>query len=686
MIDINLLKVLGIKRTSLDTYAKFGSIEYIDDKIIVKDARLYNEFLLKAIDNKEAFYNIVSSIEDEKLYNLYMSYYYILFGTLDEALKYIVLVNDYCEDANILFDLLTKNNVDYSKYMKEYDSLQGVVRIICNHLNSRRYSLCPLLFDVIRTYDDRLIIYVLRNLCSKLEDNVSYIVSPLVYRDPVILFNYRNMERKLLFLIETGLVEDALEYNKALRSIYIEQNTLIFDIIHVFLIRLKNVYKDKRMIATRKDLGVFGDTYSVIFALLNACDFYRVREVIKNEYRDNEDRIEYLILDALSNYLKIYLDRNTELIKQEIELNTFGDNSIEEVVGKYELSTISLNTLKEFEELENNIKAEDGDLNYFEVYQMLNVSGDYKGALSAIRKFQYNMKRLNINVNFDYIEKDLEIRLINDTGVHSDKYNKCVDLGNKAYLNEEYDKALKYLEDALNNALKVNPVILAKIAKCYYYTGDISLALMNFRDAYQSFMYPEDILFYIDLLYEVQDYATLIHVIEKYEEYYVGENPKIHYIKSIAYLNFGKYDKALEEIEYTELIIQEMYTISYEFKYEKSIIEKLRNNKKIEVYSLSDYIDFNLSYEEKEIRERIDMLDGITSNSVDLILEDAKNINDSEEVIKYLSSLIKVLLSKSDIKSAKKVYDFTINYINSINVTSEKKNELTLSLKNYRNL
>ena len=55
------------------------------------------------------------------------------------------------------------------------------------------------------------------------------------------------------------------------------------------------------MIATRKDLGVFGDTYSVIFALLNACDFYRVREVIKNEYRDNEDRIEYLILYALSN-------------------------------------------------------------------------------------------------------------------------------------------------------------------------------------------------------------------------------------------------------------------------------------------------------------------------------------------------------------------------------------------------
>ena len=37
MIDIDLLKVLGIKRTSLDTYAKFGSIEYIDDKIIVKD-------------------------------------------------------------------------------------------------------------------------------------------------------------------------------------------------------------------------------------------------------------------------------------------------------------------------------------------------------------------------------------------------------------------------------------------------------------------------------------------------------------------------------------------------------------------------------------------------------------------------------------------------------------------------
>ena len=64
MIDINLLKVLGIKRTSLDTYAKFGSIEYIDDKIIVKDARLYNEYLLKAIDNKEAFYNIISSIED----------------------------------------------------------------------------------------------------------------------------------------------------------------------------------------------------------------------------------------------------------------------------------------------------------------------------------------------------------------------------------------------------------------------------------------------------------------------------------------------------------------------------------------------------------------------------------------------------------------------------------------------
>ena len=685
MIDINLLKSIGIKITSLDTYKKLGNIDYSGDFVIINDDRLYEEFLLKAIDNKDVFMKIIESITDPELKNLYMSYYCILFSNCDDALRYVSLVKEYNEETEFLFNLLTRKQIDYFKYFENYDYLIGIVRIISKHLNNGRYSLCPLFFDVIINYNDSLFLRVLRSLCSKLNDNIEYIVSPVIYRDQVVLSNYQNMERKLLFLIETGVIDEALEYNKALRSIYVLENTLIFDIIHVFLVRIKNLFRDKRMTSTRKELGVYGDTYSVIFALLNACDFYRVREVIKNECRDNENRMDYLILDVLADYLKIYLDRNNELIKNEIRLNTFGINKIEDVVGKYELSVISLDMIKDFEDLENE-KEEDSDLNYFEVYQMLLVSGDYHGALSAIRKFQYNMNRLGVNVNFDYIEEDLKLRIANSNGVYGENYNKLINLGNKAYSNKKYDIALDYLEKALEYSSVVNPVILAKIGKCYYYLGNPKLALMNLRDAYQSFMYPDDMLFYIDLLYEEDDYATLIHVSEKYEEYYHGENPKIHYLKSIAYLNIKKYDRALEELEYTELIIQEMYDITYEFKYEKGIIDKLRNNKKIDLYNLEDYIDFNLSYEEKEIREKIDMLESISTSSIDLILEDAKTMDDSEKVIKYLSSLIKVLICKNDIDSAKKVYDFTIDYIKNADVSSKRKNELTLSLKNYRNL
>lgn len=686
MISIKDLESIGISKESLMTYYKFHKIDIDSEFITILDDSLYSDFLFKSINNQDVFLSIVMQIDNYELLNLYMTYYSILFTDLNDALKYITKITNLDNNTLILYNVLIGKKEDYFNDIENYEGLNNVIKIINDNFKSGRFKLCTDLFDIILYYDDSLFIRVLKELCNKKDDNISYIVSPRVYRNPLILYNYRKFERSLLFYIQTGLLDRALEINKELRNIYIEQNTLIFDIIHVFLIRINSLIKNKRMISSRKELGVFGDTYSVIFALLNANDFYRVREVINSEYKNDEVRMDFLILHSLSEMMKIYLDKNSQLINKEISLNTFGTNTVEDVIGKYELSSISFEMLKDFEDISDQENYYAGDLNYFEEYEMLLVIGDYEGALTAIKRFEFKMHSLGVKVNFDYIEKDLEIRILNSKGISAEEYERLIHLGNKAYLDSDYRSAIKYFDDALNYAKKINPVILAKIGDSYYRDGDIDIALMHFRDAYNEFMYPNDLLTFIELLYQVEDFQTLLKVADKYEEYYNGENPKIHYYKSIAYLHLNLYEIALEEIEMTELIIQEMYGITYEFKYEKDIINNLNNGKKVSFYNMDNYIDFNLSYEEKEMREKIKTLSDISSNTVELVLEDAKGRNEPKEVIHYLSMLIKVLISDNKISDAKKVYDFSIKYIDDANITDEKKNEFTLSLKNYRNL
>ena len=686
MVSIKILESIGITELSLDSYVMFNKIEIFDENVIILDETLYDDLLLKSIDEEEVFKKIVEQIKNDNLYNLYMFFYCILFANLDDALKYAVKIKDIYLEANNLYKIITNKNIDDDDFLSDLPELVGIRTNLLECINNKRYRLCDNVFDVLFYYDDSLYLRVLKKLCSKKEDNLEYIVSPTVYRDPIVLDNYYGFERKLWFYIKSGLIKEAFEYNKELKKLYSDQNTFIFDLFHVFLIRIKLLMKNKRMISSRKELGVLGDTYSVIFALLNANDFYRVREVIKHEVKENEMRIAYIILNSLSDIMKIYLDKNKYYIENEIEINTYGTNKPEEVIGKYELSSISYDMLYEFEKLNDVETTEQGDLNYYEIYQMLLMENDYRGALSAIKKFEYNMNKLGVKVNYDYIEKDLNLRIANSLGINGNLYEDFVSLGNNAFNQKKYQESITYFEEALNYSVFINPVILTMIGRCYYYSGDINNSIIYYRDAFQIFMYPSDMLDFIDVLYQLEDFGTLLKVSEKYEEYYPLENARLHYIKSIAFLHLKKYDAALKEITYTEDITKEIYEVDYEYKCEKDIIIKCKNGKEVRIYSIDDYIDFNFTLEERQIRNRINNLKSISKDFVALLLEDVKNNDNYEDVIKYLKIIIKVLISDNNLNDAKIVYNYTIEYINNLKVLNNKKDEFTLSLKNYRNL
>lgn len=686
MIRIEDLEKIGISRFVIDIKTSTDDLEIIDDSVIVHNNNFYDEVFLKCLNNSDMYKTILDCMDESDIKRYYSGVYEILFGDIKNARRLINSVDDFNQDVANFKIILNGEHMDNS-YPRYNEYLERFVALLDKYINDCNYLLCSEVIDLIMTYDNCFYLSVLKVLVTKLEDKIEYIADPLYYRNKVVLENYYKFERKLFFKLEMGLIEEVAKINDDMKYLYQDQSPLVFDIINLMITKIRMLNNNRRFIASHNEMGVVGDFDSVLIMLFTENDFYRVIELVNRKYKENPHSIKLNMYKKLTDIMKFYLDRNNEFIKAEMELRTVSDITVEEIVGPYPLSSISGELLSNVES--TNEDYIDDNINYYELYRESLEKKDYRSALDAIRKFQLKLRRLGSNVSFDYIEKDMMIRIENSTNdkKNIEKYEYYLGFANKYRKEGEYEKAICYYYDAFKYCIKRNPILLCKVAECYVGLDDYLSAIKMYEVTLKDYMYPEDILKYMDVLLKHGDYGKVIEVSKVYESYYPLDNPRVHYMLSICFIHLRDYGEAIAELWMTENINNEVYGATYELVYEANIIKKLEAGEEVIPYDMSTFVDFEMSDYDKKVKKRYDKYEEIVNDPLGSIFSTIGTDEDTfDNKMNYLFSLLKIFILNNEEGKAKKVYSFIGEFIEKTDEPENVKNKFTLSLKNYRNL
>ena len=686
MIKISDLIKIGFSDLMINLKVASGDIKIIDDSIEVLNASYYDEIFFRCINDKDTFKLLIDCIDDIEYKKYYLGIYELCYGDFRYGVKLINSCDVDSEELVYIRKILSGEIVE-NVYPRYNDQLGNFVELLDKYINTGNYPLCDNVFELIMTYDNNFYLSALRMILNNFNDYMIYIVDPSVYRNKCVLDNYRALERKLLFKIEIGLYEDVYKLLDLLKDLYQDQVTLSFDVISMFLNKIRMLANNRRMLSYTNEMGVMGDVDSVLVALLSENDFYRSIEVVETKLYREPNNIKYIIYNKLTDIMRYYLYRNNEFVNAEMECRTVSDITIEEIVAPYPLSSIKGDIMSNVED--TNEEYIDDNINYYEVYRYALGSKDYKGALDAIRKFQLKLKRLGSTAKFDYIEKDMMIRIQNSTN-HLEfikKYEHFLGLANKERKEGNFEDAIVNYYNAFKYCIKRNPVVLCKVAECYVGLNDLDSAIKMYDVALEDFMYPEDILKFMDVLLKNEEYERVIEVAQVYEDYYPLDNPKVHYMLSISYLHLGLYPHAIGEIWNVENINDELYGVKYELKYEADIIERLKSGEEVVPYNMSTFIDFEMNDYDKRIKKRYAKYESVVTDPLNSIFSTIGTDEDTfENKMKYLFSLLKIFVIDNNEVNAKRIYTFIGDFIEKGNISLEDKNKFTLSLKNYRNL
>ena len=686
MVSISDLESIGISNLILQLKSSTGDISVIDDGVIVINTSYYDEIFYKCLNNKDIFFKIANSIEDEAIKTYYIGLYELIFNDFNKGKRIINSIN--LDDVHfmVIKAILNGDSVSAS-YDRFGDVLSPFIKMLDKNINDGNYLLCINIIDLIKKYDDSFYLNVLKSVLSRSNDNLRYIARRDIYKNDVILDNYHKFERKLIFYLEIGMLDEVYKINEFMKDIYADQSPLVFEVVTLMISKIRHISSNRRVLSSRNEMGVVGDLDSVLIALMGQNDLYRVIEIVNKKYYQNINDVRLIIYKKLIDIMSFYLNRNKEFIDCEMDLNTVSDNSADYILGRYNLSSINSDILKNIEE--TNEEYIDDSINYYEVYTSCLLDKDYKGALNAIRKFTLKLKRLGSSVKFDYIEKDLIIRIENQTDEDSNikHYDENIECAEYHRNIGDYKNAISYYYEAFKYVIRRNPVDLCKIARCYVGLNDLDSAIKMYEIAINEFMYPDEILEFLDVLLKNKNYEKVIKYSDEYEKYYPLDNPRLHYMLAICYVNTLDFSNAIKELWTTENINNELFGVEYELSYEMDIISRLESGEVVEPFTMDTFIDFELSDFDKTVKSRLNKFNEVVSDPLGSILSTIGSDDGSfDNKMSYLFSLLKIYIIDKDEESYKKIYAFIGDYIEKVDEPLEDKKRFTLSLKNYRNL
>ncbi len=675
------LENLGVTGGTLDVFLKTNQIIEKDGVLEVSGdllVRLFLDNLKQGKNTPSLIQNLTEDKETKMLISLISSLYA---GNIEEARIYLCAIhakypnNKYQDIVNLYDFILNDRKGDNLRITYDDNEYIGAfVNLVKKYILKHQYAIAKDLLDELLQIDNNIYLQILMRVCTCLSSKTIYIVDESNIKDAATREGIARMERKMLIDLEKG---DNLLLNKNFN------NLISFDICLdvyenlVSLFKMVNNFRNNYRLLSNRDLrAVYGDLDSVVSALVSSQDFYRLKNVLDQYVSDNKDfSLKVEMYKILINRIMEYNRRNKEYIDRE-RLTSINPHNEKSLIERYPVSSISVDSIDE----ETYMLQVDFSKNYYEYYQILYDKKRYLEAKRALLQFKVNMSSLEVNINVDYLLKELDVLIANEKDVNASKVNELLTLADNE--SNKMQKIRMYL-GALKYQTVKNPRIMSKIGNLYYELHNFREALKYYQEADEVFLYPEDYIIMMELFIKCKQYKEVVSVARKYENYYPEENAYIYYLLSIAYANLGYFDLADDALATADAINVAIYNMPVEYAREHEIINNLKNNIASSLYTIDDFVSYDLTKQEKELLGKIDDLKRTDEvNYFTRLKKEGLSKNTIADKIDYLLMVMKVFNYKEDEERVNDLMTFIEALIENEDVPREIKEstEKTLSL------
>lgn len=686
-MKIEELSNLGMSDGIIDLYIKNKKIT-VDKGLFKMSNDLVIRLFLDTLKNGTNNCILMQSFSDDEFTNTYIQLLSKLYsGNIEEAKIYLNIINrhypdnDY-KDIIALYNFIL-NDIETKDLRIIYDDNMYIgykVNLVKKYLRFKQYAIVSDLLAGILKTDDNIYLQILRNVCLQLPSKTNYIVNDSKIKDEATIKGIARMERQMLIDLEQG--ESLILSPNFNNLVRFEVGEEVYAII-VSLINWIDYFRiNYRKLSNRDSRAVYGDFDSVVSALLISQDFYRLRDVINDALASNEIfSIKVQIYKILIDWLMYYNKRNKEFIDRE-RLTSLNKKNEKMLMERYPVSSISVDTIDdEIFDMQVDLSK-----NYYQVYQNYYDAKKYKDARRALRQFKVNMVSLDVNMNLDYLFKELDVLIANDNDSLENK-NKVDTLLKEAEERElnDIDSAITlYLESLKYQSIK-NPRTMSKVGALYARKNDYERALLYYKEADKSFVCPNDYITMMELLIKCKNYREVATYARKYDSYYPEENAYVYYLLSIAYANQELYDFADDALNTADAINVACYNVPIPYTHEHEILSDLKKKKSVNLYTIDDFVNYDLNDQEKALLGHIDDLKKQDEDSyISNLKVEGLNKATIEEKITYLLMLIKIFNYKEDDEQVNDLIELVEDILSIENVPYNVKEEASKKLSIYK--
>lgn len=642
----------------------------IDYRIIVKlypylkdeVDRLYYEFIYHVLNNEFAIETLNSLIENDKQ-GKYRN---------ETILYYAILTESSCDSDNILKDL----------------NMDNFVQKMIKYINKHQYIIALEFVNAMGKKTNHYKIDVLKRLLSSKKDNAKYILEDGVYPSKVTNDNLHRMEREALVTLETGDLYDFYNKMETLELIYECQDPLSLMIINSLTSATFVFEADENHVSKRSFLGFFGNFSNTLLELINHEDYYRVDELIKAEIAEEDFSIFLEMINIISDKIMELNRLNSEYVRRIISSANIGEEDLDSLFDGAFLSNISGDILREYEE--NEYLSREDNTNYYTQYQNYFQEGNYKEALKSLIKMDKKGKVLGFHINIEHILYELKFYVSNELEAPKEAAlsNKERDAGDKFLESGNYIQAITRYEKSLGLVPYKIPRTVAKIAKCYFELADYKRAWDLFKSIPLTGLYPDDLVLMLESLFRLEEYSKMIPVYKRLEEVSPKYNVRVYYMMSIVFIKLYKYRKAREMLGIAQELNYDYNNAVVEYGEEYRIIEKCEKERNDHCYGMDDFVDLQLSEEEIDIADDLDMYRyQYEEGFITALLEDIKKSKRSvKDKIEYLLSVIKILKVQGENENVQNIYDYLEFLMRDSDISKLDQKGFTLAMKNYKKI
>lgn len=645
MIKYDELINLGFTDSVISSYLKRGSLVVKDNDYVIQSDRLLVNVMKRAlINNLEIAKKLVNCTDLE-----YQFYFFVIMKDLKRARKVLKKITNKSRLLNILSYFLFKDE------MKFNDINNGVLKrddLLCLYdlINKYVYYHEPdMILFIIKELEEKgqldFEIFMLKHACLLIPSTSEYIYDATDFKANNVCYDYlTGLERKLLFLIETGDYTNALNILKEISNIYSHPVSLV--IIYLLINNLDHMKTFHKLLSLRDYNIIIGSQYSVLLKLIEEKDYYRFVEVVE-ELITSTSNFSYILemYNILIRRILMLNETNLKSVLKEITNNSTGKNDDIKLFGKYNLSSIS------FEIIKNTLLLSDidieGNVDYYSRYLNDYNNHNYLSAKRNLNKHILQLKREKKNFKFEYLVTELDILIANEKNLDANKLaeRRNKEKAKKAEHNGNITRAIYFMQEGIKYQLTINPFDLAYIGNLYYQLGNYEEAIKYFYKAKELAITPQDFTIFLLCFLKMNNYQEALDVSDEYFDLFGEDANMVHYIKSICYLKLEMYDEADDEIVSIETINAIYHNNFGTLEYERKIIDENRNGGNSE-YTFDDYIEFGLLEKEKPLQRRIKSVLDANDKTDDIYLqfiEEATTIENMNIKLEYLLSVMKIL-------------------------------------------